>query len=136
MVPLLRAAFMIGGFTGLMACSQQAPQSGGSDRPQQTSQRARLCIAEGLPGAAGDPWSLTVSSEAGPCAHVREWGTAQQVAYEVIQPPAHGRITQEALGGKVVVSYWPEQGYVGADSFALRYPPRNVALPYLVGVVP
>ncbi len=139
MVPFLRAALMIGGFTGLMACSQQAPQSGGSDSPRQMSQRARLCIAEGQPGSLGServPWSLTVSSEGGVCPHIREWGSVEQVAYEVVQPPTHGRITQEAQGGKTVVSYWPVHGYVGADNFVLRYPPRNVALTYLVGVVP
>ena len=139
MVPFLRAALMIAGFTGLMACSQQAPQAGGSDSPRQMSQRARLCIAESQPGAqAADraPWSLTVSSEGGACPHIREWGSVDQVAYEVVQPPLHGRITQEAQSGKTVVSYWPEHGYVGADNFSLRYPPRNVILTYMVGVVP
>jgi hypothetical protein len=139
MVPFLRAALMIGGFTGLMACSQQAPQSGGADFPHEMSQRARLCIAEGRPDSSASertPWSLTVSSEGGACQHIREWGRVEQVAYEIVQPPLHGRITQEAQGGKIVVSYWPEHGYVGADNFILRYPPRNLALTYLVGVMP
>jgi hypothetical protein len=140
LVPFLRAALMIGGFTGLAACSQQAPRSGGADAARPMSQRARLCIAEGQSrsqaGSTRAPWSLTVSSEGGGCPHIRDWGPVRQVAYEIVRPPRHGRITQEAREGKTVVSYWPEHGYVGADNFVLRYPPRNVALTYLVGVVP
>lgn len=101
---------------------------------------ARLCIAEGPPGPARYTdldranWVITVSSEGGPCPHTREWGGPEQ--YEVLQAPQHGRITQASQAGKTIVSYWPDRGYIGSDSFALRYPPKNVALPYLVGVVP
>jgi hypothetical protein len=140
-VSLIRAAFMIIGCTGLAACSQQATQYGSSDAPPPATGRARLCIAEGRPGPANlaDPdhatWAITVSSEGGPCSHTRDWGGTEQ-SYEVLRAPRHGRITQDSRAGKTVVSYWPDRGYVGSDSFALRYPPANVALPYLIGVVP
>jgi hypothetical protein len=140
-VPLMRAALIIGACTGVMACSQQVSQSGSSDVPLQVAQRARLCIAEGQPGPARltDPdhstWAITVSSEGGPCSHARDWGGPAR-DYEVLQPPRHGRITQGSQSGKTVVSYWPDRGYVGSDSFALRYPAVGVALPYLVGVIP
>ena len=153
MVSLLRAVLILGGCTGVIACSQQARQVGSTDarsqpgqpqlaRPQLARpQLARLCIAEGQPDATSPsnpdraPWAITVSSEGGPCPHVREQGGPKQ-AYEVVQPPRHGQITQEARGGETVVSYWPERGYIGSDSFALRHPAKKVALPYLVGVVP
>jgi hypothetical protein len=137
----IRAAVMFCGCTGLLACSQQAPPQYGSADPPAVSQHAKLCIAEGQPGATNvadverGTWSITVSSEGGACPHSRDWGTTAQ-AYEVSRPPSHGRVTQEAQGGKTVVSYWPEHGYVGSDSFILRYPPRNVSLRYLVAVVP
>ena len=144
MMPLMRAALIFGSCTGVLACSQQASQYGSADvQPQVTrpsaTERARLCIAEGAPASTAlanrSTWAITVSSEGGPCSHTREWGGSDQ-AYQVLEPPRHGRITQAAQGGKTVVSYWPDRGYVGSDSFELRYPPRNVALPYLVGVVP
>jgi hypothetical protein len=136
---LVRAAVMLCGCTGLIACSQQAPQYGSADPP--ASQRAKLCIAEGQPGVVNvadverGTWSITVSSEGGGCPHTRDWGGTVQ-SYEVSRPPSHGRVTQEAQGGRTVVSYWPEHGYVGSDSFTLHYPPRNVSLRYLVAVVP
>jgi hypothetical protein len=139
MVPfLMRGAFILGGCTGLVACSQQPVQSVSADAQPS---RARLCIAEGrpVPGNSADPdravWSITVSSEGGPCSHVREWVEAEQF-YQVLSAPRHGRLTQESRDGKTVVSYWPERGYIGSDSFSLLYQRRNVALPYLVGVVP
>jgi len=140
-VPLMRAALIIGACTGVMACSQQVSQSGSSDVSPVVAPRARLCIAEGQPGLVRltdpDPavWAITVSSAGGPCSHARDWGGKEQ-GYVVSQPPRHGRITQGSQDGKTVVSYWPDRGYVGSDSFALRYPPAGVALPYLVGVVP
>ena len=147
MNPLLRMLMVAGACTGLAGCSQPASQPGSAEygaadaRPAVPS-RARLCIAEGQPGAVvptspeHDVWAITVSSEGAPCAHTREWGDVHQVAYDVVRAPRHGRITQEARDGRMEVSYWPARGFVGSDSFALRYPPRNVALPYLVGVVP
>jgi hypothetical protein len=132
---------MIGVCTGVMACSQQVSQSGSSDVPSPAAQRAGLCIAEGQPGPVRltDPdhstWAITVSSEGGPCSHARDRGGKGQ-EYQVLQPPRHGRITQGLQVGQTVVSYWPDRGYIGSDSFALRYPPIGVALPYLVGVVP
>jgi hypothetical protein len=138
MVPLMRAALVTASCTGLLACSQHASQSVASDGSSQVSRSARLCIAEGQPGPVshanpdGATWAITVSSEGGPCQHVREWGGT----YVVLEPPRHGRITQEPQGGGTVVSYWPDRGYVGADRFALRYPARNVALPYRVAVLP
>jgi hypothetical protein len=144
MKPLVRNALILIGFTGLLACSQQAsqqpaPQYGSSEPPSPLVRHARLCIAEGQPGSVDPnraPWAITVSSEGAPCPHSREWGTPRQVNYEVIQPPRHGQITQDGQTGKTVVSYWPQQGYIGSDNFALRYPPNNATLPYLVGVVP
>ena len=58
------------------------------------------------------------------------------VIIEATHVERHGRITQELQGRETVVSYWPDRGYVGADRFALRYPARNVALPYRVAVLP
>jgi len=144
MKPLVRNAFMLVGFTSLLACSQQTsqqptPQYGAADIPSPLVRHARLCIAEGQPGPVDPnraPWAITVSSEGAPCPHTREWGPVHQVNYEVIQQPQHGRLTQNDDSGKTVVSYWPQQGYVGSDAFSLRYPPRNATLPYLVGVVP
>ena len=60
----------------------------------------------------------------------------KQPEYVVLEAPRHGRITREARGGETVVSYWPDRGYIGGDRFALRYPPRNAALTYLVAVLP
>jgi len=141
MVSLMRAALMIGGCTGVIDCSQQATRYGGLDAQPPVAQRARLCIAEGQPGPfkPADPdratWAITVSSEGAPCPHARDRSGPGQ-AYEVLQAPRHGRITQGPGGGRTVVSYWPDRGYIGSDSFALRDPSDHVALPYLVGVVP
>jgi len=133
----MRLALILAGFTSLTACGQQtAPQYGSADIPPSAARAARLCIAEGHPGAA-DPstWAITVSSEGGRCAHSRGWGGVEQ-AYEVVRSPRHGQLTQESKGGVTMVSYTPERGFIGSDSFALRYPPKNARLQYLVGVVP
>lgn len=156
MVPLTRATLMIIGCTGLVACSQPATQAvvvqavvaqavlaqaGGSDAPARVMpSRARLCIAEGQPPVSRAdpdraPWSITVSNEGGPCSHVRNLGRAER-EYALVQPPRHGRITQEPRAGETVVSYWPDRGYIGSDSFALGEPSGQAALPYLVAVVP
>jgi hypothetical protein len=137
MASLMRAAVVLGGCICLTACSQQASQSSGAEAQSQDAQRARLCIAEGQPGhtALTDPWSITVSSEGPPCPHAREAIGAGR-SYEVLEPPQHGRITQEPREGLTVISYTPDRGYIGGDRFALRYPGRNVALPYYVGVIP
>ena len=138
MVPLMRAVLVAGGCTGLLGCSQHASRNVATGGSASIAGRARLCIAEGQPAPlnraerAPAAWAITVSSEGGGCPHTREWrGT-----YVVLQPPRHGRITQEAAGGATVLSYWPDKGYVGSDRFALRYPSGSVALPYLVAVVP
>ena len=140
MVPLMRAALVLAACTGLMACSQRTTRYGSADIQPSPGRTARLCIAEGHPGSAGtapdrSTWSITVSSEGGPCTHSRGWGGVEQ-SYLVTRPPAHGQISQEIRDGVTLVSYTPERGFIGSDSFALRYPPRNMVLSYLVGVVP
>jgi hypothetical protein len=136
----VRAVVMLAGCTGLIACSQHTGQSQyGSSDPPRVSERARLCIAEGQPGAANandiehGTWSITVSSEGGACPHIRD---LTALGYEVVRPPLHGHVTQDAATGKTVVSYWPEHGYVGSDSFTLRAPTRAVPMRYLVAVLP
>jgi hypothetical protein len=139
MGPLPRAALILVACTGLIACSQQQPRYAAADPP--AAQRAKLCIAEGRPDAmkATDPehatWSITVSSEGAPCQHLRDLGGLAR-AFEVVSPPAHGHLTQDAAKGGTVVSYWPEHGYVGSDNFTLRQPGRNDQMRYLVAVLP
>ena len=43
---------------------------------------------------------------------------------------ATASVTQESKGGVTMVSYTPERGFIGSDSFALRYPPKNARLQY------
>ncbi len=129
---LMRTMFMVVAFTGLAACSQHQ----GGQVESQAARRARLCIAGGQPGhtALTDPapWAITVSSDGGFCPHVRDWANGFEIAPE----PRHGRVTQEVRDGRTVVSYRPEPGYVGGDSFGLRHPGGRIALSYLVGVLP
>ncbi len=136
MVPLLRLALILSGCTGLAACSQHTTRNGSADATPLSARGARLCIAENHPGfATPATWAITVSSEGGPCAHSRGWGGVEQ-AYEVLRSPRHGQVSQESKAGVTVVSYTPERGFIGSDSFALLYPPKNARLQYLVGVVP
>jgi hypothetical protein len=131
---LMRAAVVFGGCLTLVACSQPVSQSSAGVAQSADASRPRMCIGEAQPGhtALGDPWSITVSSEGGACPTTRG-GTG---AYDVLAPPAHGRIAQEAQAGVIVISYTPDRGYVGADGFELRDRGQKVAMPFYVGVVP
>ena len=160
---LIRAALIMAGCTGLVACSQPAATSGGASMspvvtaapPAPTgafqytvggvgaatatgTQKAAVCTVKGAPANAGvaTPWSIAVFSGGGACAHFRELGRENNTIYAVKAAPAHGQITQQPQGPKTYIIYTPTPGYTGPDAFTMRAPRNVIDMPYSVSVVP
>lgn len=56
----------------------------------------------------------------------------------VTTPPAHGRATAEliTLGRQAAISYTPQPGYTGPDSFSVTLEPNAVGITFAVTVQP
>ena len=145
--PLPCLLFPMGMCAALMACVPSAGQTAGPvvAAVEQLSgmRKARTCRVTG-DGASRDferPRDLLVSNDGGWCAHHRQVGLVNRRGgqngrvYDIVQAPRHGSLSQENTGTSIVISYKPNQGYTGTDSFLLRSA-INFQLPYSVTVTP
>ncbi len=160
---LIRTALIMASCTGLVACSQPGATSGGASMapvvnaapPAPTgafqytlggvgaasatgTKKAAVCTVKGAPASAGvsTPWSISVSSGGGACAHSRELERENNTIYGVKSAPAHGQITQQPQGPKTYIIYTPTPGYTGPDTFTMRAPRAAIDMPYSITVVP
>jgi hypothetical protein len=137
----MRTAIMLGGCIALSACSQPGQAPSASNAADVTHQ-ARSCHTHGEPSEVGSShlsttWTISVSNDGGWCSHHRFVGrSVGPDGYQVVKAPDHGQISQQREGEKTLVSYKPNSGYTGSDSFTLRYRNANIEMAYIVSVIP
>jgi hypothetical protein len=80
------------------------------------------------------PRTMVVSNEGGWCTDYR-WG-GKHLPYDVVRPPAHGELQQKVVDDWKIISYRPQKGYSGPDSFELVWRDRNVHMVWNVTATP
>ena len=71
---------------------------------------------------------MQVSSEGGWCGISLNRNGAAYDSYMMAARPTHGRILAHHVGSNTRIDYWPDLGYAGTDSFAVRMIPGNAVL--------
>jgi hypothetical protein len=101
--------------------------------------KAKLCRFRGggfaYAGGIALPITLTMTNDGGWCGHLVKTviGSAVVgVGMHASKPPAHGEISINVQSGGTYVSYKPETGYHGRDSYAIWNEMYNIERVYNV----
>lgn len=116
-------------------CAVQQAQWNGI-YPTDLAGGARMCVAS--PAAPADGQTvraqMQVSNEGGWCGITATRNGAAFDSYLLVTRPAHGRVFAHRVGANTRIDYFPDAGYTGTDSFAVRTIPGNAIVEGVVTV--
>ncbi len=97
---------------------------------------ARTCVAPAATPADGQAVvaQMQVSNEGGWCGILTARGGAPYASYLLAGRPLHGRVFAHRVGNNTRIDYFPDRGYVGTDSFAVRLIPGQATIQGAVNV--
>ena len=91
---------------------------------------ARTCVAPTASPSDGQTVvvPMQVSNEGGWCGISATRNGAPFDSYVMVNRPAHGRVFAHRVGSNTRIDYFPDAGFTGTDSFAVRMIPGNAVI--------